>query len=355
VVFVWQYNLAAKAQAVFVQSKAVVEPGIGTMRIFHVLILIALAVAGLGAAQRIETYHLMGTVLREDGQPFLHSRAVLFLHGAVKPYFAKTEAAPDGKFRFKNVPADTYTLILTMPRMGEIQKTIEVGPGVADSKKRVVLTVTAGKAAAMETAQVVSANELSVPSSAKQEYSKAEECIARRDIQGAVACLKRAIEIAPQFAIAWNFLGTIAHQTGQFAQAEQYFREALRQDPGQYAPLVNLGGTLISQGKIEESLSINQRAAAAGPRDALAHAQLGISNFYLGRLDEAEMHLRRAKALDAGHFTNPQLYLLEIYVNRGQNAAAISEIEEFLRLHPDAKNASRLRKTLESLRARVER
>ena len=131
-------------------SKAVGEPGIGTMRIFHGLILATLAVAGLSAAPRIETYQVVGTVLREDGQPFLHSRAVLFLHGAVKPYFAKTEAAPDGKFRFKNVPADTYTLVLTMPRMGEIQKTIEVGPGFADSKKRVAVSGAMGKAAAME-------------------------------------------------------------------------------------------------------------------------------------------------------------------------------------------------------------
>lgn len=94
---------------------------------------------------------------------------------------------------------------------------------------------------------------------------------------------------------------------------------------------------------------------AAGPGDALAHSQLGMSYFYLGKLDDAETHLKRAKTLDAGHFSNPQLYLAEIYVNRGQTAAAIAEIEEFLRLHPDAENASQLRRTLESLRAQVKR
>ncbi len=325
------------------------------MRIFRVLVLASLAVATLDAAIRSETYRLDGTILREDGRPFLHSHAALFLHGAVKPYFAKADAGPDGKFRFKNVPADTYTLIVTMPRIGEIRKTIEVGPGLADAKKRVAVAITIDRAATMENGGGVSATELSIPYSAKQEYSKAEQCIARRDIQGAVASLNRAVEMAPQFAIAWNFLGTIAHQTGKFAEAEGYFREALRQDPGQYPPLVNLGGTLISQGKIDEALLMNQRAAAANPRDPLAQAQLGISYFYLGRLDDAEIHLRKAKTLDAGHFTSPQLFLSEIYANRGQISAAISEIEELLKLHPDAENASTLRKTLESLRARIER
>lgn len=211
-VFVWQYNRYKGS------SK---HRRIKTMRIFRALILASLAVTVSGSALRAETYQLAGTILREDGQPFLHSRAVVFLHGAVKPYFAQTEAASDGKFKFKNVPADTYTLIVALPRMGELQKTIEVGPGFADSKKRVVFTVTAGKAASMEKTQVVSTSELSVPENAKQEYRKAAECLGRGDIQGAVACLKRATEIAPQFASAWNFLGTIAHQGRQFAQAEE--------------------------------------------------------------------------------------------------------------------------------------
>ena len=325
------------------------------MRIFRALILASLAVAVSGFARGAETYQLTGTILREDGRPFLRSRAVVFLHGAVKPYFAQTAAGSDGKFKFKNVPADTYTLIVAVPRMEELQKTIEVGPGFADSKKRIALTVTTGKAAALEKTQVVSTHELSIPYGARQEYSKAAERLGRGDIQGAVACLKRATEIAPQFATAWNFLGTIAHQTRQFAQAEEYFREALRQDAGLYVALVNLGGTLLSQGKIEESLSVNQRAVAADPGDALAHAQLGLCYFRLGKLDDAEIHLKRAKVLDAGHFTNPQLYLAEIYANRGQTEAVISEIEEFLRLHPDAENAPELRRALESLRAPVER
>jgi tetratricopeptide (TPR) repeat protein len=325
------------------------------MRMFCVLIFASLAVTVSGSALRVETYQLTGTILRENGQPFLRSRALVFLHGAVKPYYARTEAASDGKFKFKHVPEGTYTLIVAVPRRGELQKTIEVGPGFADSKKRVVITVTASKAAPTEKTQVVSANELSIPSNAKQEYRKAAECLGHRDTQGAIACLKRAVEIAPQFADAWNFLGIIAYQTHQFAQAEEYFREALRQDAGLYAPLVNLGGTLLSQGKVEESLSVNQRAVATDPRDALANAQLGLNYFFLGRLDDAEKSLKRAKALDAGHFSKPQLYLAEIYVSRGQTAAAISEINEFLKLHPDAENASKLRRELESLRSQLQR
>jgi tetratricopeptide (TPR) repeat protein len=312
------------------------------MRIFRVLILASLAVAVSNPALGAETYQVAGTILRENGKPFLRSRAVVFLHGAVKPYYARTEAALNGTFKFKNVPASTYILLVAMPQMGELQKTIEVGPGFADSKKRVELTITASKADAKERTHVVSAAELSIPPSAKEEYGKATACLARRDIQGAIACLKRATEIAPQFAGAWNLLGTIAHQTRQFAQAEEYFREALRRDAELYPPLVNLGGALLAQGKIEESLSVNLRAVAAGPRDALANTQLGLCYFYLGRLDDAEIYLKQAKTLDAGHFSCPQLYLAEIYASRGQTAAAISEIEEFLRLHPDTENASEL-------------
>jgi tetratricopeptide (TPR) repeat protein len=133
--------------------------------------------------------------------------------------------------------------------------------------------------------------------------------------------------------------------------AEQYFREALKHDPESYAPLVNLGGALLSEGKIEESLPINQRAVRARPDDPLAHSQLGQSYYYLENFNEAEKYLKQAKALDPSHFSYHQLLLINIYARRENLPALIAEMEEFLRLHPDARLAPEIRKSLEKARA----
>ena len=186
------------------------------------------------------------------------------------------------------------------------------------------------------------------------EYRRAQDCLGRQDIDGAVRRLNKAVEISPQYAAAWNQLGTIAYQTRRYQDAEQYFREALKQDPEAYAPLVNLGGALLALNRIEESLPVNQAAVKANPGDALAHSQLGKSYFYLGKFDDAETYLKRAEAIDPGHFSYPQVILIEIYMRRNQVPAAIAEMEEFLKLHPDSDWAPGIRKALETARSRLQ-
>ena len=195
--------------------------------------------------------------------------------------------------------------------------------------------------------------ELAIPEKAEREFIRADEFLLRQDIKGAIEHLKKAVEIAPQYSIAWNKLGTIAYQTHQYRQAEEYFRKSLQTDPEAYSPLVNLGGTLLSLQLYEDSLQYNQAAVKAMPADALAHSQLGQSYFYLARLDDAEMHPKRAKALDPGHFSFPQLFLAEIYFRNNQLKAVIAELEELLKLHPDSDWAPRIREMLKFAQARL--
>jgi tetratricopeptide (TPR) repeat protein len=318
------------------------------MRHIPAVLILLLSALRADAYAEQKTYQVVGKILRSDGQPFGDSTPVMFLHGAVTPFVAKALAGPGGQFKFKDIPAGTYMLIAALPRIGDIRQTVEVGPSFADSRGRVTVTFEIdGKLMARE--QVVSAIELSVPEAARQEYARADDAVAHQDIDGAIGHLKKAVEIAPHYASAWNRLGTIAYQSKQYPQAEAYFREALKQDPSAYSPLVNLGGALMAQNKVEESLAVNLEAVKTMPGDALAHSQLGSSYFFLGRLDEAEIQLKEAKAIDPGHFSYPQLVLVGIYTQRNQPAAAAAEIREFIKLHPDSEWTPKLRKALETL------
>ena len=151
------------------------------------------------------------------------------------------------------------------------------------------------------------------------------------------------MEIAPQFATAWNNLGTIAYQTQKFARAEECFREALAQDPTAYEPLVNLGGVLVTRHKLDEAWDYNLHAVLTRPGDALANSQLGMTYFELGNAELAEKYLRKALELDPGHFSHPQLFLAEIHLRRGDTHSAAADLESFLRHHPDWPQAAVMR------------
>jgi tetratricopeptide (TPR) repeat protein len=268
------------------------------------------------------------------------------------PFTAETRADAAGRFKFKSLVSGPYTLVVAGPKLRETSKTVEIGPNLADGRS-VVLTEIEVPADAVKQDHAVSVSTLAVPESARREYAKAEDLLTKRDVKAALEHLRKAAAIAPKFTAALNYLGIISYNAGQFSDAEQHFRQALDDGSSPYAPLVNLGGTLLAQGKIRESLGINLRAVEARPGDALAHAQLGSSYFYLEQLDEAEAHLKRAKALDPAHYSNPHLLLATIYRQRGNRSAELTELEEFLTLHPDSKLADKVRARIALVRSRA--
>jgi len=269
------------------------------------------------------------------------------------PFASRATADLKGKFKFKKLPPGTYVVMVAVPRSRPLRKTVEVGPSFADSKGRVATTIPYERKRVPGRTYAVSTTQLAVPDGARLEFLKGQEYLEKRDVRRARAAFQNAVEMAPQFAGAWNSLGTIALQSAQYEEAENAFREALKQNPAYYGALVNLGGALLAHGKLEESLSVNQRAVRARPEDPLAQAQLGHGYFFLGRLEEAEKCLKEAEKIEPEHFSFPQLMLAEIYIRRQNFAAAARELEDFLRLHPDSKPAPEARKAIEMARQQM--
>jgi tetratricopeptide (TPR) repeat protein len=319
----------------------------GVMRCALVM-LIAILCAGEDTAR----YELRGRLL-----PATH--ASVWLHGATAPFEDSTLAGEDGRFRFRGLPAGSYTLGAFVPGRGEVRRTIEVGPSHADARKRIDLTVELHDAEfesrdSLRRGTIVSAKELAIPDQAHREYEEAEKRLARRDVEGAAAHFERAVELAPQFSEAWNHLGTMAYQARDYVRAESCFRKALDADPNAFQPLVNLGGVSINLGKFADALQYNLYAALTRPNDALANSQLGMSYFYLDKLDLAQKYLTTAKRLDPAHFSHPQLMLAEIALRRQDRAAAADEMAEFLRYHPDSPEAGKIKAQLAQLRAQAD-
>jgi len=277
--------------------------------------------------------------------------AVVWLYGATSVFSSSTLSDPGGRFHFGGILPGSYTLTVITAAHGEWHETIDVGPGSADEKGRINVRVRIDGAKVLnDRRDLVSASELSIPAGAWKEYAKSEQRLSKRDVDGAIAHLQRATEIAPRFAVAWNSLGTIAYHAQQYTQAEQYFRKGLAANPDEYAPLVNLGGVLLNLGRYEEAWSYNTLAVSKQPNDALAHSQLGMACAALNKLDAAESELREAIGLDPRHFTNPQLILADVYVRTNRRGAAASLLEQFLQLHPDYGDAAKIRERITTLR-----
>jgi tetratricopeptide (TPR) repeat protein len=241
-----------------------------------------------------------------------------------------------------------------MAGRGEARQTAEIGPGTADSHRRVSLTLQFKESDFVHDdvgrRNSVSTRQLAIPETALREYREAVKDLERHDAESAARRLQHAVTLAPQFADAWNELGTLAYQAQQYERAEKCFRAALAQDPRAYEPLVNLGGVLIDTHKLDEALMYNQDAVLLRPDDALANSQLGLAYFATGNFDLAVKYLEIARGIDPAHFSHPQLVLAEIHLRRGENRAAADALEDFLRRHPDFPTADKIRENIAKLR-----
>lgn len=308
-----------------------------------------ICVLGLHAAFAADTvFDLAGRIHPEE-------RASVTLFGDTFPFTASTLSEPDGRFHFQKLRPGPYTISVFTPERGEARQTIEVGPALADARGRVSLDVTFKEtdfvlSDTLRRRHSVSTAQLAIPAKAQRDYEEAHKDLARSDPDAATRRLEEAVGLAPQFADAWNLLGTIAYQTQKYERAEQCFREALRQDPRAFEPLVNLGGVLVTLNRPQDAWQYNAMAATARPNDALAHSQLGMNYFQLGDLDLSLKHLEKARAIDPAHFSHPQLFLAEIHLRRGEKSAAADVLEEFLRYHPDWPQAARMRQSIVELR-----
>ncbi len=300
----------------------------------------SLAISLFGAER---TFELAGRITPELG-------ASVSLHGATTAFAGSTLADAHGRFRFPGLLPASYTLIVFVPARGEIRRTLDVGPGTANEKGRVEIEVAFDDARATPDPGTVSARNLSIPESAQSEYRRAQKVLGKRDTAKAIEHLKRAVEIAPQFAQAWNNLGTIAYHQQRFPDAAAYFQRALAADPSAYEPLVNLGGVLINLGNLDEAYTFNLNAVLRRPNDPLSNSQFGMTYLGLGKLQLAEKYLLEARRLDPAHFSHPQLLLAEIYLREKRFAESAAQMEEFLKHHPDWPDAPKMRATIAKLK-----
>ena len=267
-------------------------------------------------------------------------RGVAAISAVESPFYRETRVY-QSRFEFRGLEPGAYTLTVMDPQWGVTRRTVQVTPSFADADGRVRLVVDlersdSGRSKQQQDQGQVSVAALKVSAKAKAARRKAQSRLRKGDEDAGVELLLRAVEISPSYADAWNELGTISYKAGRYEEAERRFRKALEIDPLEFAPMVNLGGTLLSLHRYDEALSFNLMARSMQPEDALANSQLGMNFFYKGQLAKALEFLLRAKEADPSHFSFPQLFLAEIYGRQGKLDSAREELVEMLQLHPDS-------------------
>lgn len=134
---------------------------------------------------------------------------------------------------------------------------------------------------------------------AKPFLEDGEKFLAAGDYEAAQRAFERAVEAAPELAVAHSKVGVALAQQGQHDAAVARFSRALQLNP-HYAPAYNnLGNAYKAKGMPNEAIAAYQRALAIDPDYWIAHQNLGVVYKETGRIAESVDELKKATRLSA--------------------------------------------------------
>ena len=262
----------------------------------------------------------------------------------------------NGAFTIQRLTEGTYNM--TVEAGSEYEMASEsvqiIDNGVRNSQGQIVVVqITLRlKAASSNQPGLVSAALARVPKPARDLYEQALASSRAGDHKKAIDQLKKAIALSPDFALALNELGMQYLQQNELDKAAESLREALRQAPDDFIPRLNYGLVLLQQKDYKEAEVELRSAIEKNESSPPAHEYRGRALIGLHRLEEAEKELQRALTLGGDQAVNSHRYLGAVYMQLGDDPRAIKELQEYLRLQPNVKDAEQIRQIIRELSAK---
>lgn len=195
-----------------------------------------------------------------------------------------------------------------------------------------------------------------IPLEAKRAYEKAvEELDREKPDEAGLNDLKKAIDLFPNYYMALERLGTEYVKRGQFEPANIVLSKAVEVYPRGFMSLYSLGVTLYNLKRMDAAAEMLDRAVSVQPGSINTQLYLGMVLRQQSKYDQAEIHLKRANELGKGQVPEAHWQLALLYNHLKRNAEAANELEAFLKLEPDARDAEQIRKLIKRLRENPKR
>jgi tetratricopeptide (TPR) repeat protein len=177
--------------------------------------------------------------------------------------------------------------------------------------------------------ETVSLHELQheVPGKALKEWDRAEKARLKGELDRAVAHLRKAIEIDPEFVAARNNLAAILISRGSSDDAIAHLEESVKLDPHNPLPTGNLAVAYMVRQMFEDSERLARRAIDLDRTSTRMKMILGLALVMRNQFTDEALRLLQRAAQD---FPQAELLTARIHAGRGEQALAKAAIERYV-------------------------
>lgn len=296
---------------------------------------------GLGGGNAIA-----GTILLSTGRRLERQVGVRLQTMTKGDRVASTD--DNGNFAFRGLPSGSYTIVIDKEKDFEPYRgTVDIRQFAGAPPQVYSLNIRLQLKPGIEVKPGVLNVELAnVPSPAVAAYQKALQSAQAGDRKAAIEQLKQAIAEYPKFMLAYNEMGVQYMKLNDLNKADEALRSALKLSPDGAMPLLNHGIVLALMGKFETAVTELDHSLKQREQSANGHFYLGQALANLGRFDEAAGHLSRAVELGGDEMKDAHRFLGVIYLRQGDRERGVTELETYLKLSPNSRDADQIRQII---------
>ena len=151
----------------------------------------------------------------------------------------------------------------------------------------------------------------------------------RQDYERAIAEYRRATEIAPGFAPAYNIVGYAYRTVGRYQEAEQAFRKYIGLIPNDPNPYDSYAELLMKMGRFDESIAQYRKALELNPEFAPSYIGIASNLMFQGRHDASRAEARKLydAARNDGEKRAAMFAATVSYLDEGKTDPALAELE----------------------------
>jgi Flp pilus assembly protein TadD len=184
-----------------------------------------------------------------------------------------------------------------------------------------------------------------IPTEARKEFDDGARDVTNNDYAQAIPHLKKAVELYPRYAEAYQLLGVAQLQSQHGPEAESSLVKAIEIEDRMPRAQYLLGVMYAMTGRAELAEKPLNRFAELDPENPDAHFELAKVSFALNKFKDAETHARKAVDLKE---SNKGVYIVLGYalLRQSKPADAKRAFQQFLKSDPKSAMASDINNTI---------
>ncbi len=186
------------------------------------------------------------------------------------------------------------------------------------------------------------------PKKASKEFEKGLSSDAAGKPDDAIRHYRKAVEIAPDFYLAHNNLGSDYVSKSDFPDARKEFEHVVKLNQSDANGYFNLSNVCMLTGELPAAQQFLNEGLRRQPDSAFGQFLLGSLNLRTNKPAQAEVALLRAIQLDPTK-AQYRLQLVNLLLQQGRKDAAASQLRDLLAALPDSSYSAQAKQVLQKL------